>query len=68
MSTFVVDVTGGCVCLVISGREADHRKIDSDLSGRWAAEQAKGRDGLALGDELETTEAEGEDDHRVFLG
>ena len=67
MSTFVVSVTCDRAALVIGHHEADPRKVDDDLTRRWAAEQATGRDGLALGDELEATEAEGEDDHGVFL-
>lgn len=67
MSTFVVGVTGDRAGLVIGDHEADPRKVDGELSRRWAAEQLTGRHGLALGDELEATEAEGEDDHRVFL-
>jgi hypothetical protein len=53
--------------LVIGEHETDPRKVDDDFSRRWAAEQATGRDGLTLGDELEATETECEDDHGVFL-
>lgn len=66
MSTFVVTVTDEA-SLVTGHHEADPRKVDDGLPRRWAAEQATGTDGFALGDELEATEVEGEDDHAVFL-
>ena len=53
--------------LVIGHHQADPRKVDDELSRRWAAEQVTGRDGLALSDELEATEAEVEEDQGVFL-
>lgn len=52
---------------MISDHEADPRKVDDEFPRRWAAEQATGRDGLAMGNEVEATEAEGEDDHGEFL-